>query len=458
MDRVRAAVADALTRHDLAAAAAAVTRLEESRAGESAAPDVAAASHAEIGDLWSVLGDYARALAAYGRAVELAPTRSRYWFNRAAVRRFLGDLGAAEQDYDEAIRLAPHDAQAYLNRADLRPQTIERNHIDELERALRAAPPDWRHQVPLRYALAKEYEDLGDHRASWHHLAAGAQLRRRNMRYDVRTDLATMEWIREAFPARAPSGGNPTDRPIFILGMPRTGSTLVERILGSHSDVHAGGELQDFGLAVVEAVRAHLGRDAGRREMVFASSLIDHAKLGGDYLRRTRLRTGDRGRFTDKLPLNYLYIGLIAQALPNARIVHVVRNPMATCYAVFKVLFDQGYPFSYELCELADYYIAYRRLMHHWHAVLPGRLIEITYEALVVDPASETRRLLDALGLAWEPACVDILANQSPSTTASASQVRRPIHRVGIDQWRHYEAQLSPVALRLRGAGISPEG
>ncbi|MDE2347893.1 MAG: sulfotransferase [Gammaproteobacteria bacterium] len=456
-DRARAAVAGALARHDLAAAAVAVIQLENLQAGTSAAPDVAAAAHAEVGDLWSVLGDYPRALAAYIKAVELEPARPRYLFNRAAVRRFVGDLGAAEQDYDEAIRLAPHDAQAWLNRSELRTQTIDRNHVDELERALRAAPPEWRHQVPLHYALAKEYEDLGDHLASWAHLAAGAQMRRRNMRYDVRADLSTMTWIREAFPAPDPSSGLDTDRPIFILGMPRTGSTLVERILGNHSDVHAAGELQDFGLAVVAAVRAHLGRNAERRELVFASSRIDHARLGADYLHRTRSRTGNKARFVDKLPLNYLYIGLIAQALPNARIVHVVRNPMATCYAVFKVLFEQGYPFSYDLRELSDYYIAYRRLMRHWHSVMPGRLIEISYESLVADPSAETARMLTALGLPWEPACADILGNKAPTTTASAAQVRRPIHRASVDRWRHYEAQLAPVAERLREAGINPE-
>ena len=455
MDQARAAVAGALTRRDLTAAVAAVLRLQTLLAARSGAPDALAAAHAEIGDWWTVLGDYRRALEAYGKAIELAPSESRYWFNRAAVRRFLGELSLAEGDYDEAIRRAPRDAQAYLNRSELRPQTPEHNHIAELERALGDGPLDWRYQVPLRYALAKEYEDLADPRSSWRHLAAGAALRRRHLRYDVRNDLATAEWIREAFPALDLSGGERTDRPIFIVGMPRTGSTLVERILGNHGDVHAAGELQDFGVAVVAAVRAHLGRDAQRREMVFASSRIDHAQLGADYLHRTRERTGNKARFTDKLPLNYLYVGLIAQSLPNARIVHVVRHPMATCYAIFKVLFEQGYPFSYDLGELADYYIAYRRLMRHWHSVLPGRLIEVAYESLVGDPAAETRRLLTALDLPWQPGCLDILGNTAPSTTASAAQVRRPIHRESIDQWRHYESPLAPVAARLRAAGIS---
>ncbi len=457
-DQARAAVAAALARRDVDAAAAAVLHRGTLQAGNSAAPAGLAAADGELGDFWSILNDYPRALAAYMKAVELAPSESRYWFNRAAVRRFLGELALAEGDYDEAIRRAPRDAQAYLNRSELRPQTGDHNHVEELEHALGDGPPDWRYQVPLHYALAKEYEDLADYQSSWRHLAAGAALRRRHLRYDVRTDVATAEWIREAFPALDLSGGTRTDRPIFVVGMPRTGSTLVERILGNHEDVHPAGELQDFGLAVVSAVRAYLGRDAQRREMVFASSRVDQAGLGADYLHRTRSRAGHKARFIDKLPLNYLYIGLIAQSLPDARIVHVVRSAMATCYAIFKVLFEQGYPFSYDLGELADYYIAYRRLMRHWHSVLPGRLIEVAYESLVDDPAAETRRMLSALGLPWQAACVDILGNRAPSTTASAAQVRRPIHRESVDQWRHYESQLAPVAGRLRAAGISWDG
>jgi len=390
--------------------------------------------------------------------VELAPTESRYWFNRAAVRRFLGEIDAAEQDYDRVILLDPGDAQAYPNRSELRVQTVERNHVAELERALATGPGSWQYQVPLRYALAKEREDLADYVESWRHLAAGAALRRQHLRYDLRTDLATVDWITQAFPADSTfSGGFKSDEPIFILGMPRTGSTLVDRILGSHTDVFSAGELPDFAAALISAVHGRLGRVPPRQEMVAASAAIDFAALGADYLRRTRPRTGRTPHFTDKLPLNYLYCGLIARALPGARILHVTRHPLANCYAMFKVLFDQGYPFSYDLGELAEYYLGYRRLMAHWHAALPGRIIEIAYEDLVARSEVEVPKLLTALGLSWQRGCLEFYNNPAPVATASAAQVRRPIYGTAVSAWRHFERELAPLAARLGVAGVPIE-
>jgi hypothetical protein len=214
------------------------------------------------------------------------------------------------------------------------------------------------------------------------------------------------------------------------------------------------GELPDFTLAVVSAVRRRLGRDATRPELIRTAAQLDAAALGGDYLRRTRPRTGHTPRFTDKLPINYLYAGLIARALPRARIVHVTRDPVATCYGIFKVLFEQGYPFSYDLIELADYYAGYRRLMDHWHASLPGRIIDFSYEALVADPATQVARLLQAVGLSWQSACLGFHSNPSPVATASAAQVRRPIYSSAVALWRNYERELQPLITRLKAAGI----
>jgi len=451
----RAAMA-ALRHGDLGAAAVAVRQLSAlSVAGGGAE---GARAQAELGDLWSLLADYPAAHQCYTRAIELAPSEPRYWFNRAAVRRFLGQIEAAEADYDQVIALTPGDAQAYLNRSELRPQTRERNHVTGLERALAAGPDNWRHEVPLRYALAKEYEDIGEYTLSWQHLSAGANLRRRHLQYDPRLDLATVDWIREAFPADScGSPGAASSEPIFILGMPRTGSTLVDRILGSHPEVYSAGELPDFSLAIVAAVQQRRGRKVSRQELIAGSAELDFAALGQDYLRRTRPRTGHTPYFTDKLPLNYLYCGLIARALPRSRIVHVTRGPMATCYSMYKVLFDRGYPFSYDLHELADHYLGYRRLMAHWQAVLPGRIIEIAYEDLVADTEREARRLLDALALPWQPRCLDFDKNPAPLATASAAQVRRPIYSSAVSIWRNYESQLAPLAARLKAGGIHTE-
>jgi len=280
-------------------------------------------------------------------------------------------------------------------------------------------------------------------------------LRRHHLRYSLKVDLATVEWLRTAFPAdTSPSAGCASEEPIFIIGMPRTGSTLVDRILSSHSDVFGAGELSDLGAAVVSAVQRRLGRDAQRQELIETSAKLDFTALGLDYLRRTRPRTGKTAHFTDKLPINYLYTGLIARALPNAPILHVTRDPVATCYGIFKVLFEQGYPFSYDLAELADYYIGYRRLMQHWHAALPGRVIDFSYEALVADPQGQTQSLLQALGLSWQSSCLQFDRNPAPVATASAAQVRRPIYSSAVSLWRNYEVQLQPLIARLKAAGI----
>lgn len=455
---LRRTIAEALRRQELQSAITALRRLQALGDAVSGTTRARSALQAEIGDLWSLLREYAAAALCYSRAVELAPDHARYWFNRAAVRRFLGDIEGAEQDYDEAIRLQPRDAQAYLNRSELRVQTRERNHIPALERALAASAGDWQREVPLRYALAKEYEDLAEYAASWRHLSSGAELRRRHLQYDVRVDLATVGWISQTFPQGAVFGGGcASPEPIFILGMPRTGSTLVDRILSSHSDVYAAGELSDFAAALVAAVAQRLGRVPPRQELIAASATVDFTALGTEYLRRTRPRTGHTRHFTDKLPLNYLYCGLIARALPLARMVHVKRHPMANCHAMYKVLFDQGYPFSYDLRELADYYLGYRRLMAHWQAALPGRIIEISYEDLITQRGLEIERLLQSLGLALQPACLESHHNPAPVATASAVQVRRPIYRTAVDAWRHYERELAPLAERLRAGGVEIE-
>jgi tetratricopeptide (TPR) repeat protein len=416
-----------------------------------------------IGGIFSKANDPARALAAYDAAVALAPDNPHFIFNRAAARRFLGQIAEAEIDYDRVIALAPTDFEAYRNRSDLRPQTAAGNHVEELRALLAGTLPHWRAEVLLRYALAKEYEDLGRYAESFEQLALGARKRREHMRYDVNTDVATVEWIIEAFPA-PPSRVDPhssAESPIFIVGLPRSGTTLVERILGSHSGVIAGGELHHFASSLVAAVRRRSGAAAlPRRDLVARSAELDFAALGHHYLARARqaLRSPhgvtDDSRFTDKMPLNYLYCGLILRALPQAKIVHVARSPMAACYAMYKMLFEDGYPFSYDLEEIARYYIAYRRLMDHWQATLPGAIHPLSYEALVADQLGESRKLLEFCALEWEDECAEFHRNPSPTTTASAAQVRRPIYDTSVSQWRHYERELAPLRALLDAAGV----
>ncbi|HEY3787038.1 MAG TPA: sulfotransferase [Steroidobacteraceae bacterium] len=412
-----------------------------------------------IGSFYSATGEQHEALQACSRALALDPDQAVFWFNRAAVRRFLGELEGAESDYDRAISLRPDDHEAYFNRSDLRKQTVERNHLAALEALLSAGIHPWRGEVQVRYALAKEYEDVGDHVSSWRQLQRGARLRREHLQYDVNYDVRTVDWIIEAFPsAQAPAADSPAGAPIFIVGLPRSGTTLVERILGSHSDVQAAGELNYFAAALVAAAQAENGQRAlPRRELILATRHLDFAALGAAYLQSAQSATRERPRFTDKMPLNYLYCGLIRRALPQARIVHVRRHPMASCYAMLKTLFKDGYPFSYDLGDLASYYAGYRRLMHHWNSTMPGAIHELSYERLISDQEGETRRLLQACGLEWQDACLQFHRNPTATTTASASQVRRPMYDTSVRQWRHYEKQLEGLRAQLVSLGTAAD-
>jgi tetratricopeptide (TPR) repeat protein len=464
---------------------AAQRRVAESVTSASAA-EGAAANDAQlldaIGSFYTSVGEHQKAAEAYSRAIGVDPSQALFWFNRATVRRFVGEIAAAEEDYDRVIALRPDDYEAYSNRSELRKQTRERNHIEAMERILAAGIAHWRGEMQLRHSLAKEYEDLEQYSQSWRHLQRGARLRREHLQYDVRYDVDTVDWIIKAFP-NAPAEatkGCPTSepgaaqpiaarpgatrpiaarpgaaQPIFIVGLPRSGTTLVERILGSHSDIFAAGELNHFAAVLVSAALTKTGgRPLPRPELVAATRELDFAALGAEYLERARPASSQRSHFTDKMPLNYLYCGLIRRSLPDARIVHVTRHPMASCYAMFKTLFKDGYPFSYDLHDIAGYYVGYRRLMDHWRQSMPGVIYDISYERLVRDPENESRRLLAACGLQWQRECLEFYRNPTATTTASASQVRRPIYDSSLTQWRHYETQLEGLRAELLAAGI----
>lgn len=410
-----------------------------------------------IGTLFTQANEPRRALAAYDQAIALAPNQPHFLFNRATAHRYLGELTEAESDYDRVIALKPDDYEAYKNRSELRTQSADRNHTSALEALLAQGAQNWTGEVELRYALAKEYEDLGQYERSFQQLESGSRLRRKYLRYDVTHDLATVDWIMEAFPAplATPAGGRAEPGPIFIVGLPRSGSTLVDRILGSHSSVYSAGELPHFALTLVDGVRRRAGgAQLARKELVARSAHVDFAALGREYLQRVRASGISTPCFTDKMPLNYLYCGLIQRALPNARIVHVTRRPMAACYAIYKTLFKDGYPFSYDFSELAQYYAGYQRLMRHWESILPGRIHVVRYEALVADQTEATGGLLDFCGLEWEDGCLEFHRNPAPANTASAVQIRRRIYDTSVSQWRHYEKQLEPLRASLTALGV----
>lgn len=414
--------------------------------------------YSALGMLLTELGRRDEAVSLYEKAAALEPGDSRHYYNIACLQRSLGDIDAAESNFDKAVELNPADYEALKVRSELRTQTPGHNHVEELEAVLQSDIGDPRGEVNLCYALAKELEDLGESERSFAYLKRGADKRRSYMQYDLQRDLDTIAAIKETFDAEcfnAYSEGSNNDEAIFILGMPRTGTTLVERILSSHSKVFAAGELSNFAVQMMRSLQDLSGiRSTSRDELVRLSVSLDFKELGDSYIESTRPFTGHTPRFIDKLPLNFLYVGLIRLALPNAKIVNLVRDPMDTCYAVYKQLFIDAYPFSYDLDELARYFVAYRDLMEHWNTVIPGAVYSAEYEKLVDDFEVEVKALLKYCDLDFEPQCLTYYENREASTTASTVQVRQPVYRSSVGKWRDYEQQLQPVMDVLKEAGL----
>lgn len=433
---------------------------EANRLIENLAECVSDLAHEQdtLGNLYSQAKDQVSAQRCFERAVELDPGKAHYFLNLALARQANGDLEGAEKAFDSVIKLNADDHEACLHRSRLRKQTPQSNHVDFLESRITAGVDNWRGEVALRYALAKEYEDLGECRESFKHLNQGATVRRSHMRHDAQGDLDAINAIIDNFPTpflEENNAGYDSQEPIFIVGLPRTGTTLVERILGSHSDVYAAGELNDFAENLTRQVFA-LGGDqpTNRGQFISAATRVDYAALGEAYVRSTRPHTGHTQRFVDKLPLNFLYCGLILKALPNARIIHLTRHPMDTCFAMYKTLFKQAYPFSYDLRELAEYYLAYRKLMDHWNEAMPGSIYDVSYEQLTSNFEHECRNMLAYCELAWEDACLEFHNSSAPSMTASLAQVREPVYTSSIGRWRNYRRELCTLEEIFSREGI----
>jgi tetratricopeptide (TPR) repeat protein len=386
------------------------------------------------------------------RVCELVQPNATDLGNLATAKIGLGRMDEAETLLTRAIAAEPADYDSYYNRATLRTQTAGRNHLAEMERVLAGPARNPAAAFPLHLALAKELEDLGRHAESFAHLARGASARRAQLAYRVEDDVAALAEIARVFTGDVFAGAKPghdSARPIFVLGLPRSGTTLIDRILSSHTDVASLGEPLDFAMALVRCAGP-----ADKITTIRRSVTLDFAALGRAYCENIAVFARSAPRLVDKTPLNFLYLGLIALALPNAAIIHVRRQPMDVCYAMYKTLFRMPYPFSYDLGDLGRYYVAYDRLMTHWRAVLPGRFLEVDYEDLVRNQEPVTRRMLAHCRLDWQDACLTFDRNPEPSLTASAAQVRQPIHSRSVGLWRHYAAELEPLAAILRAAGV----
>lgn len=445
----RAQVLMALRRRSAAFAAA-------ERAIELSPPDADLLE--AVAAIYLQTNDAARAKTLLYRALEIAPNSPTVVYRAALSHFYLNELTQADALLVRVLELAPGNGYAWHIRSQLATVSNEANHVAELRAALARPRAREIDTMLVCYSLAKELEDIGEYAQSFQALLQANRIKRGTLTYDVRGDVRAMENVMAHYTAEAMQslgGGDETPGAIFIVGMPRTGTTLVERMLGNHSAVASVGEAVDFPEEMTAQARAtHARRGLADTDLLRASLQMDFGALGRNYQAAVRDLAGGARYTIDKLPFNFRYAGLIHKALPKAAIVHLTRDPMDTCYAVFKTLFINAYHFSYQLDELAEYFVAYRRMMDHWHAVMPGVILDVRYEDLVADPQGQSERLLAHCGLPWESQVLDFHRSTKASTTASAVQVRKPIYRSSLQKWRNYARELQPVLRRLQEAGL----
>jgi tetratricopeptide (TPR) repeat protein len=413
-----------------------------------------------IGCVLARLGDHEGSLVPFEAAVARAPNNTGFRYNLAAACGFTGRTAEARDHYEALLVHEPGHARAHYALAISKRQSATDNHVDRLHAVL-ASTNDPLDLTRLRYALAKELEDLGRHDEVYAQLATANVARKRDIGYDFDRDAALFDAIEAGFATEVlPGTGLDEAAPIFVVGMPRTGTTLVDRILSSHPEVGSAGELQAMPLAVKEMARTS-SRVVVDAATIRASLLADPRVLGERYMTRaTPHRPAGRPRFIDKLPANFLYVGHIARALPRARIVCLRRNPMDTVWSNYKNLFAPNsayYFYSNDLMDTARYFARFDRLVAFWQRQFPGRILEVAYEALVADQEGETRRLLEHCGLTWNPSTLAFHENRAAVATPSAAQVRRPITGDAIGRWRAHADAMAPVHRFFKAQGIAVE-
>jgi len=401
-----------------------------------------------LGVTYSQMGLHEKAVHFFKKSVAINDKNPNYFFNLGASLKFIGDFDGARKAYEKTILMAPKYYKAHSALTGLGGISKDNNHISLLEELFKQTQhADDR--LHIGHALAREYESLEDFDKAFHYLEMAKKFKLKHLKYSIDEDKALFSSLASHFKDCKHSlfQGFNTKEAIFVVGMPRSGTTLVERIISQHTDVTSAGELQHFGLLVKKMAKTPSNRviDA---ETVAATKDINFKELGKSYIDSTRAITGKTAKFVDKMPLNVLYVGFILQALPKAKIICLDRNPLDTIVSNFRQLFSVNqsyYNYAYDLQTTTEFYLLFKQLAELWLALFPDNFYLINYEKLVNDPINEAKQLIEFCDLSWQEQCVDIHQNSAPVATASALQVRSPINNRSVGNWKKYDAYLDGV-------------
>lgn len=409
--------------------------------------------------LLNILRQHAQCIALCESMLQMEPREPEYWCMLAWHQQSCGQLQASAASYQAALELDPDNIRAHYALAQVGKVSADDNHLPAMQSCLARVPGErWNDRASLYSAIGKEYEDLGDYEHAFANFQDSARLMHAASRYSATADdrvlSAAGDWVARRLQQPLAHAWD-DDRPIFIVGLPRTGSTLLDRMLTSHSQVDAAGELLSFRAAVQEMAGGSSRGDFFEHFFDQPSLDLDFAAIGQRYCELSHCAAGGNRHYTDKMPMNYFLLGLIALALPNARFIHTVRNPMDSCFSIYKQLFGKNYySYSYDLQNVAQHFGYYHKLMRHWHQCFPGRILDVHYEQLVADPQQQMQQVLQHCGLDWEDQCLQFHLNTSSVDTASAAQVRQPLYSSSVQKWRHYSPWLKPLSLALEEAGV----
>jgi tetratricopeptide (TPR) repeat protein len=411
-------------------------------------------AHDGRGNALARLGRENEALASYDRAIFFAPDAAPAYNNKGLALMQAGRVEEGGKLIEMAIALDEKSGLAFYNLSLSKRFEAGDGIIPQMEVFARAAPLlDAAGRIYVHFALGKAYADIGRFDASFEHFSFANRLKRAQIDYDEANVLGALARTRDVYSrermGRHRGHGDPSPVPVFVFGMPRSGTTLVEQILASHGEVHGAGEINDFESAVGELEGAACGALAcPELSLDISGAQLD--RLGAAYVGRVRASAPAARRVVDKMTENFRFAGLIALALPNARMIHVRRDPLDTCLSCFSTLFAESLPFTYDLSELGRYHRAYEGLMEHWRAALPpGMMLDVRYEDVIADLEGQSRRIVDHCGLAWDSRCLDFHRSERSVRTASFAQVRRPLYPTSVGRWRSYERFLGPLVAAL---------